>query len=154
MLYSILNSKIKTGAAQSYLTYIKPVICLLLCMAKACSLFSFCFQDLNSHLNDAQEQVAADDKLSNSALMKMLKGDPRSLVPLPSGCPSHHESFWTPPDTLTVEHLSQLIAQKQAQKRVPLLCLFLQNVRRVWIFKLKLYRICPTFWMELILKKW
>lgn len=91
-------------------------------------MFSFCFQDLNRHLSDAQEQVAADNKLSNSALMKTLKGDPRSLLSLASECPSHHASFWTPPDTLTVEHLSQLIAQKQAQKRVPLLSLFLEKV--------------------------
>lgn len=97
----------------------------------ACSLFSSCIQDLNRHLNDAQEQVAADDRLSSSALMKMLKGNPRSLIPLPSECSSHHESFWTPPDILTLEHLSQIISQKQAQKRVPLLSLFLQKVRSV-----------------------
>lgn len=69
-----------------------------------------------------------DDKLSNSALVKILKGDPRSLLPLPSDCPSHHASFWTPPDTLTMEHLSQLITQNQAQDRVPLLSLFLKKV--------------------------
>ncbi|XP_058262202.1 E3 ubiquitin-protein ligase rnf213-beta isoform X1 [Hemibagrus wyckioides] len=88
-------------------------------------------KDLNRHLSDAQEQVAADDKLSSSALMKMLKGDPRSLFPLPSECPTHHASFWTPPDTLTVEHLCQLIAQKQAEKRVPLLSLFLIKVQYI-----------------------
>ncbi|KAK3529115.1 hypothetical protein QTP70_016547 [Hemibagrus guttatus] len=88
-------------------------------------------KDLNRHLSDAQEQVAADDKLSSSVVMKTLKGDPRSLLPLPSECPTHHAPFWTPPDTLTVEHLSQLIAQKQAQKQVPLLSLFLIKVQYI-----------------------
>ncbi|XP_060751752.1 E3 ubiquitin-protein ligase rnf213-beta isoform X2 [Tachysurus vachellii] len=88
-------------------------------------------QDLNRHLQEAQEQVAADDKLSSNALMKMLKGDPRSLLSLPSECATHHASFWTPPDILTVEHLSQLIAQKQAEKQVSLLSLFLIKVQYI-----------------------
>lgn len=129
MLYSVLNSRIKTRAER---TCIEPVPYLLLCLANPWSLFSFCFQDLNRHLNDAQEQITADDKLSNSALMKVLKRDPCSLIPLPSECPSHHESFWTPPDMPTLEHLSQIIAQKQAQKQVPLLSLFLQKVSRIF----------------------
>lgn len=94
----------------------------------AFSLFSLCIQNLNRHLSDAQEEVAADDKLSNSSLMKILKKDPRPLISLPSECPSHHTAFWTPPDTLTVEHLHQLIAQKHAQEQVPLLALFLKKV--------------------------
>ncbi|XP_047673206.1 E3 ubiquitin-protein ligase rnf213-beta isoform X2 [Tachysurus fulvidraco] len=88
-------------------------------------------QDMNRHLHEAQEKVTADDKLSSSALMKMLKGDPRSLLSLPSECATHHASFWTPPDILTVEHLSQLIAQKHAEKQVPLLSLFLIKVQYI-----------------------
>ncbi|XP_053366887.1 E3 ubiquitin-protein ligase rnf213-beta isoform X1 [Clarias gariepinus] len=89
------------------------------------------YENLNRHLSDAQEEVAADDKLSNSSLMKILKKDPRPLIPLPSECPSHHTAFWTPPDTLTVEHLHQLIAQKHAQEQVPLLALFLKKVQYI-----------------------
>ncbi|KAL6475683.1 hypothetical protein MHYP_G00167230, partial [Metynnis hypsauchen] len=87
--------------------------------------------DLDRQLSDAQERIAADDKLSDSTLIKVLKRDPCSLLSLPSDCPSHHSAFWTPPDPLTVERLSQLIAQKQAVSPVPLLSLFVNRVQCV-----------------------
>ncbi|XP_036427896.1 E3 ubiquitin-protein ligase rnf213-beta isoform X2 [Colossoma macropomum] len=87
--------------------------------------------DLDRQLSDAQERIAADDKLSDSTLIKVLKGDPCSLLSLPSDCPSHHSAFWTPPDPLTVERLSQLISQKQAVSPVPLLSLFVNRVQCV-----------------------
>ncbi|XP_017573370.2 E3 ubiquitin-protein ligase rnf213-beta isoform X2 [Pygocentrus nattereri] len=87
--------------------------------------------NLDRQLSDAQERIAADDKLSDSTLIKVLKRDPCSLLSLPSDCPSHHSAFWTPPDPLTVERLSQLIAQKQAVSPVPLLSLFINRVQCV-----------------------
>ncbi|XP_066518776.1 E3 ubiquitin-protein ligase rnf213-beta [Hoplias malabaricus] len=86
-------------------------------------------RDLDRHLSDAQEHIVSDEKLSNSTLIKVLKGDPSRILPLPSDCPSNHSAFWTPPDPLTVERLSQLIAQKKAVSPVPLLSLFINRVQ-------------------------
>ncbi|XP_072523911.1 E3 ubiquitin-protein ligase rnf213-beta [Salminus brasiliensis] len=86
-------------------------------------------RDLDKHLREAQERIIADEKLSDSTLMTVLKGDPSTFLPLPSDCPSQHSAFWTPPDPLTVERLSQLITQKQSVSPVPLLSLFISRVQ-------------------------
>lgn len=84
-----------------------------------------CFKDMNRMLGDAQDLIAADNRLSNSPLMKMLRGDPQKILPLPTNCPTHHCAFWSPSPVLTVESLSQQIHQSQAV----LLTLFVNKVR-------------------------
>ncbi|XP_076855501.1 E3 ubiquitin-protein ligase rnf213-beta isoform X2 [Brachyhypopomus gauderio] len=85
-------------------------------------------KDFKRKLGDAQEHITQDSRLSGSALMMVLKGDPSSLLSLPTHCPTHHTAFWTPPDTLTTEHLAQVLAEKHAGNQVPLLSLFLDKV--------------------------
>ncbi|XP_062858949.1 E3 ubiquitin-protein ligase rnf213-beta [Trichomycterus rosablanca] len=87
-------------------------------------------KNLNRLLDEAQNQIASDDKLSSSPLMKVLKGDPHQLLALPSECPSHHDAFWTPPDLLTVEGLTHIVCN-QAREQVPLLSHFLKTVKYV-----------------------
>ncbi|KAK1794252.1 hypothetical protein P4O66_011142, partial [Electrophorus voltai] len=86
-------------------------------------------KDLNRKLRDAQDCITDDNRLCGSALMMVLKGDPRTLLSLPSNCPSQHTVFWTPSDTPSIEHLSQVLAQNNAGKPFPLLSLFLDKVQ-------------------------
>ncbi|XP_052426303.1 E3 ubiquitin-protein ligase rnf213-beta [Carassius gibelio] len=81
-------------------------------------------QDLNGMLGRAQDQIAADNQLSKNPLMKVLRGDPQKILHLPTNCPTHHSSFWSPSPVLTVESFSQQIIQGQA----PLLTLFINKV--------------------------
>ncbi|XP_056089655.1 E3 ubiquitin-protein ligase rnf213-beta [Rhinichthys klamathensis goyatoka] len=81
-------------------------------------------QDMNRMLGRAQEQIAADNRLSNSPLMKMMGGNPQKICNLPTNCPTHHSAFWSPSPVLTVESLSQEIDQSQAA----LLTLFVNKV--------------------------
>ncbi|XP_039521132.1 E3 ubiquitin-protein ligase rnf213-beta isoform X4 [Pimephales promelas] len=81
-------------------------------------------QDMNRMLRDAQEQITADNRLSNSPLMKIMGGNPQKILNLPTNCPTHHSSFWSPSPVLTVESLSQEICQSQAA----LLMLFVNKV--------------------------
>ncbi|XP_046887613.1 E3 ubiquitin-protein ligase rnf213-beta isoform X4 [Hypomesus transpacificus] len=91
-------------------------------------------QHLRAKLTKAQHQISADDRLGGSPLMKLLYSDPRSLLPLlnlPSDCPTHHSSFWSLPESLTVERFSQLVGQAQKRTTVPLLALLLRKVQCV-----------------------
>ncbi|KAK9965830.1 hypothetical protein ABG768_004896 [Culter alburnus] len=81
-------------------------------------------QDMNRMLGNAQDLIAADNRLSNSPLMKMLRGDPQKILHLPTNCPTHHSAFWSPSPVLTVESLSQQIHQSQAA----LLTIFVNKV--------------------------
>ncbi|XP_050980097.1 LOW QUALITY PROTEIN: E3 ubiquitin-protein ligase rnf213-beta-like [Labeo rohita] len=88
------------------------------------SVISPVLQDLNRMLKRAQDLIADDNRLSNSPLMKVLRGEPQKTLPLPSNCPTHHSAFWSPTPVLTVESFSQQINQSQA----PLLTLFINKV--------------------------
>ncbi|XP_016335836.1 E3 ubiquitin-protein ligase rnf213-beta-like [Sinocyclocheilus anshuiensis] len=81
-------------------------------------------QDLERTLGRAQDLIAADNHLSNSPLMRVLRGDPQKILHLPTNCPTHHSAFWSPSPVLTVESFSQQINQSQA----PLLTLFINKV--------------------------
>uniref|UniRef100_A0A673JVR7 RING-type E3 ubiquitin transferase n=1 Tax=Sinocyclocheilus rhinocerous TaxID=307959 RepID=A0A673JVR7_9TELE len=88
-------------------------------------------QDLNRMLGRAQDLIAADNQLSNSPLMKVLRGDPQKILHLPTNCPTHHSAFWSPSPVLTVESFSQQINQSQA----PLLTLFINKVSSLKTYK-------------------
>ncbi len=90
-----------------------------------------CFQDLNRMLGRAQNLIAADNRLSNSPLMTVLRGDPQKILHLPPNCPTHHSAFWSPSPVLTVESFSQQINQSQA----PLLTLFINKVSSLKTYK-------------------
>lgn len=90
-----------------------------------------CFQDLNRILGRAQNLIAADNRLSNSPLMTVLRGDPQKILHLPTNCPTHHSAFWSPSPVLTVESFSQQINQSQA----PLLTLFINKVSSLKTYK-------------------
>ncbi|XP_077056473.1 E3 ubiquitin-protein ligase rnf213-beta isoform X2 [Siphateles boraxobius] len=81
-------------------------------------------QDMKEMLGRAQELIAADNQLSNSPLIKILRGNPEKILNLPTNCPTHHSAFWSPSPILTVESLSQQIDQSQAA----LLTLFVNKV--------------------------
>ncbi|XP_030630710.1 E3 ubiquitin-protein ligase rnf213-beta [Chanos chanos] len=95
------------------------------------SLLNPVIKDLQNKLTRAQEMIRADDRLTDSPLMKLLHTDPRPTIPLPSDCPTHQSTFWNVPDTLTVERLSQTIDQNQKGKSASLLSLFLKKVQGV-----------------------
>ncbi|XP_073773817.1 E3 ubiquitin-protein ligase rnf213-beta isoform X3 [Danio rerio] len=84
-------------------------------------------QNLDRELNNAQDLIAADNRLSNSPLVKVLRGDPQRMLQLPANCPTEHSAFWSPSSVLTVESISQQIDQTQA----PLLTLFVQKVHYI-----------------------
>uniref|UniRef100_A0A8C1VT74 RING-type E3 ubiquitin transferase n=1 Tax=Cyprinus carpio TaxID=7962 RepID=A0A8C1VT74_CYPCA len=92
---------------------------------------SLCFQDLNRMLGRAQDLIAADNNLSNSPLMKVLRGDPQKILHLPTNCPTHHSAFWSLSPVLTLESFSQQINQSQA----PLLTLFINKVSSLKTYK-------------------
>nr|XP_046210346.1 E3 ubiquitin-protein ligase rnf213-beta isoform X1 [Oncorhynchus gorbuscha]XP_046210347.1 E3 ubiquitin-protein ligase rnf213-beta isoform X1 [Oncorhynchus gorbuscha]XP_046210348.1 E3 ubiquitin-protein ligase rnf213-beta isoform X1 [Oncorhynchus gorbuscha] len=88
-------------------------------------------QHLRRKLAEAQVSISADDRLGGSPLMRLLYADPRPMLPLLpslSDCPTHHSSFWSLSETLTVEHFSQRVDQEQGRNTVPLLKLFLKKV--------------------------
>ncbi|XP_051523957.1 E3 ubiquitin-protein ligase rnf213-beta-like isoform X2 [Myxocyprinus asiaticus] len=88
------------------------------------SVISPVLQDLNKNLGSAQDLIAADNRLSDSPLMKVLRGDPKTFLHLPTNCPTQHSAFWSPSPVLTVESFSQQIDHSQT----PLLSLFLSKV--------------------------
>ncbi|XP_036391600.1 E3 ubiquitin-protein ligase rnf213-beta-like [Megalops cyprinoides] len=85
-------------------------------------------QSLELKLGTARQLVAADDQLSGGPLMRLLDGDPRPVLPLPSDCPTHSSSFWKLPEPLSVERFSQLLQQSRQGESVLLLLLFMKKV--------------------------
>ncbi|XP_051967995.1 E3 ubiquitin-protein ligase rnf213-beta-like [Xyrauchen texanus] len=91
------------------------------------SVISPILQDLNSTLGKAQDLIAADNSLSDNPLMRVLRGDPQTILHLPTNCPTQNSAFWSPSPVLTMESFSQKIDQSQA----PLLTLYLNNLHCV-----------------------
>ncbi|XP_051530047.1 E3 ubiquitin-protein ligase rnf213-beta-like isoform X2 [Myxocyprinus asiaticus] len=87
------------------------------------SVISPILQDLYRTLGNAQDLIAADC----SPLMKVLRGDPQTILHLPTNCPTQNSAFWSPSPVLTMESFSQKIDQSQA----PLLTLYLNKLHCV-----------------------
>uniref|UniRef100_W5N5V3 RING-type E3 ubiquitin transferase n=1 Tax=Lepisosteus oculatus TaxID=7918 RepID=W5N5V3_LEPOC len=84
-------------------------------------------QDLEQKLTQAHGQISADDRLSGSVLMKVLYGNPVSILTLPSDSPTDNSRFWTCPERLTLERFTQVLDQSGGWEGYPLLWLFLKK---------------------------
>ena len=61
-------------------------------------------------------------------MMKILFGDPATVLSLPAECPTDCSSFWTLPENMTVKRFSQLVEQSAEHSSLHLLIMFLQKV--------------------------
>lgn len=85
-------------------------------------------QDLQQNLAEAQRRIATGGGLVGGPVMKVLFGDPASMLTLPAECPTHRSSFWTLPEHMTVRRFTQLVEQSPEHSSLHLLIMFLQKV--------------------------
>ncbi|XP_058845777.1 E3 ubiquitin-protein ligase rnf213-beta isoform X2 [Acipenser ruthenus] len=92
-------------------------------------------QDLERSLRRAQKVISTDDRLSGSPLMKVLYGDPTSILDLPTQEATDHSSFWSCPERVTIERFTQILEQDKGQEDSPVLWLFLKKERVLRLLK-------------------
>ncbi|KAM9831669.1 E3 ubiquitin-protein ligase rnf213-beta [Neosynchiropus ocellatus] len=82
-------------------------------------------------LQEAQQVITADDAVCGSPLMTVISGDPAEMLSLPADGPTQCSTFWTLPETLTIEKLCQLVDEADGPNAFPLLTLFLKKIKCV-----------------------
>lgn len=86
------------------------------------------FQDLQQNLAEAQRRITTGGGPVGSPVIKILLGDPASMLALPAECPTHRNSFWTLPENMTVKRFTQLVGKSPEHSSIHLLIIFLQKV--------------------------
>ncbi|MGH0135413.1 UNVERIFIED_CONTAM: hypothetical protein FKN15_035521 [Acipenser sinensis] len=92
-------------------------------------------QALERSLRQAQKVISTDDRLSGSPLMKVLYGDPTSILDLPTQEATDHSTFWSCPERVTIERFTQILEQDKGQEDSPVLWLFLKKERVLRLLK-------------------
>lgn len=88
-------------------------------------------QRLDRRLLAVNDRISRDERVSSNPVARLVFGDPVAFLPrLPRDSAVHSSKMWSCRMRMTVEHLRHVVEQRNGRETVPVLCKFLQKVRR------------------------